>query len=193
MIPESEIVDQWTVICDCITKPDESRQALELLTTEMFTERGCRDVFDVFRQLHADGLPTDINHVIERLEQNGKLTQPVGLKLHAAACDARAPQPVAYYAHRVREHYRKRCAREILQRHYESLQNGHSCDDAIDSLTAELSRLQVHAATSRTRRRRDANSGFQPFPMHALPDVMRTFARTAASSIGCDPDRKSVV
>ncbi len=41
MISETEIVDQWAVICDCIAKPDESTQALELLTTSMFTEPGC--------------------------------------------------------------------------------------------------------------------------------------------------------
>ncbi len=28
MIPEADIVDQWTVVSDCISKPDESHQAI---------------------------------------------------------------------------------------------------------------------------------------------------------------------
>ena len=42
MIFETEILDQWTVISDCITKPDEAPQAIDILTTDMFTEPGCR-------------------------------------------------------------------------------------------------------------------------------------------------------
>ncbi|HQZ66747.1 MAG TPA: DnaB-like helicase N-terminal domain-containing protein [Planctomycetaceae bacterium] len=71
MISETEIIDQWIVIVDCIAKPDESTQALELLTTSMFTEPGCRDVFKAILALQADGLPTDINHLIEQLESDG--------------------------------------------------------------------------------------------------------------------------
>ncbi len=43
MIPDSDVIDQWTVISDCITKPDESIQAIEMLMTEMFTECECRN------------------------------------------------------------------------------------------------------------------------------------------------------
>ena len=68
MISETDIIDQWTVVSDCITKPDETHQAVEILTTEMFTERDCRTLFEVFKALHADGLPTDINHLVRRLE-----------------------------------------------------------------------------------------------------------------------------
>jgi len=56
MISETEIVDQWTVIVDCIAKPDESCQALELLTTRMFTEPGCRDLFNAMQALQNENM-----------------------------------------------------------------------------------------------------------------------------------------
>ena len=186
MISESEKIDQWTVISDCITKPDESPQALEILTTEMFTEPGCRDVFKVFVTLQADGLPTDINHVIQRIEAAGQLNQSLCDMLHHAAYDVRAPQPVSYYAERVRGHHQKRCARDILSRHHQNLLNGQSLDDTMTELHSDLDRLQVNTVVANARRRSDINSGFRPFPVHALPNAVRSFIRSASSAIGCD-------
>jgi replicative DNA helicase len=182
MISETEILDQWTVISDCITKPDEAPQAIDILTTDMFTEPGCRDVFKVFVTLQADGLPTDINHTIERLETAGKLSKALGARLHQAACDARAPQPVKYYAERVREHHRKRRAREILLQHHQNLQDGYGLPETLAELQTALDGLQVNKVVARARRRSDLNSGFCPFPVHVLPNALRGFIRSASSA-----------
>ena len=186
MISETDIIDQWTVVSDCITKPDESHQAVEILTTDMFTERDCRLLFEIFKALHADGLPTDINHVLERLETAGQVSRELGNKLHEAGCQARAPQPVAYYAGRVREHYRNRCGADILSSHHQKLMNGQSLDETISELQTDLMKLDVQGAVARVRRRMDLNSGYRPFPLHALPDAVSRFIEAASFSIGCD-------
>lgn len=170
MISETQIIDEWTLISDCITKPDESPQALEVLTVDMFTEPGCRDVFKVFVTLQADGLPTDINHTIERLENVGLLNRSLCDRLHHAAYDVRAPQPVAYYAQRVLEHHRKRCARDILLRHHQNLLNGHRLDETMTELQDDLQKLQVNTVVARARRRSDLNSGYRPFSLAYHPD-----------------------
>lgn len=186
MISETEIMDQWTIISDCITKPDESPQAIAILTPDMFTEPGCRDVFSVFVTLQKEGLPTDINHTLERLENSGKLSQALGVRLHQAACDARATQPVTYYAERVREHHRKRVARDILLQHHQDLLNSHGLPETLTALQTAMDGLQVNKAVSLAHRRQSYDSGFSPFPVHALPNAVRGFIRSASSAIGCD-------
>ena len=186
MISETDIIDQWTVVSDCISKPDETNQALEMLTTAMFTERDCRTLFDVFKALHAEGLPTDINHVLERLETAGNVRRELGDRLHAAGCQVRAPQPVSYYASRVREHHRNRCAVDILSKYHQGLLNGRKLDETVSELHADLMKLDTSGAVARIRRRLDLNAGYREFPVQALPMAVKGFIETAAAAIGCD-------
>ncbi len=152
----------------------------------MFTETDCRTLFEVFLALHADGLPTDINHVLERLESIGPVSRELGDLLHEAGCQVRAPQPIRYYAERVREHYRKRCAREVFYRQQNRIESGADVGVVLTDLQTELLKLDVSGAVARIRRRMDLNSQYQPFPLQALPKSIRAFIEAAAAAIGCD-------
>lgn len=186
MIPDSHIIDEWTLVSDCIAKPDETHQALDMLTTDMFVERDCRTLFDVFKALHADGLPTDINHILERLETVGPISSDLGIKLHDAACQARAPQTVAYYAARVQDHHRTRCARDVFFRQQNRIESGADVGDVLTELQSDLMKLDTAGAVARVRRRMDLNSSYRPFPVQALPQAVRGFIETASAAIGCD-------
>jgi hypothetical protein len=199
MIPKSDIEDQWTVISDCITKPDEAHQAIDILTTQdMFTEPGAAIVFEGFRELHKVGKPTDINHVLECLEQNPKiarklkanptLADEIVAKVHEAACQVRVATPVSYWAERVRESYRKRVASDILFEGRQSLQSTASLADVVEDVMEKLNIVSGGSVSSKARRRRiRPDDGFQPFPVHVLPEAMRTFIKATSRAIGCDP------
>ncbi len=188
MISKTEIMDQWTVICDCITKPDESFQAVGMLTVEMFTEPGCRDVFKAMQSLHAEELPTDINHVIERLESVGKLTSDIARELHQAASQERVATQVTYYANRVLEHHRKRCLRNVLLSNHQQLQNGTDINEALSGLHEQLAPFWKEADPDQPQpTSRQSDDGYTPFPVDALPVVVRSYVASVSRSVGCDP------
>ncbi len=74
-------------------------------------------------------LPTDITHVLERLEARGPVNRELGDRLHQAGCQGRAPPSVAYYAGRIRDHYRKLWARELFYRQLNRNESGADVGD----------------------------------------------------------------
>jgi hypothetical protein len=188
MISESEIMDQWTVISDCITKPEESFQAIEILTVEMFSEPGCRDVFKALQSLHAEELPSDINHVLARLEYMRKLTPDIGCELHRAALQERVATPIRYYANRVLQQYRKRRLREVLLNNCQQLQNGTEFSEALSDLQEDLALFGEDSNLDQSpQNRQQADDSYTPFPVDALPVVVRSFVDSVSRSVGCDP------
>ena len=188
MISESEIMDQWTVISDCITKPEESFQAIEILTVEMFSEPGCRDVFKALQSLHAEELPSDINHMLERLEYMGRLTTDIAGELHRAASQERVGTAISYYANRVLQQYRKRRLREVLLNNCQQLQNGTGLSEALSGLHEELAVFGEDTNLDKSpQNRQQADDSYTPFPVDALPVVVRSFVDSVSRSVGCDP------
>ena len=138
---DTETINEWTLVSDCITKPDEAEQATSTCTAEMFTDRDARNVFTAIRDLERDGLPSDINHVIERLEQRRQLNESTADRLAEAAQSVRIASPVSYLAGKVLEQHRDRSFWMLLEQCQSHRGNGASRGDLITTLTTDLAEL----------------------------------------------------
>jgi hypothetical protein len=154
----------------------------------MFSEPGCRDVFKALQSLHAEELPSDINHVLARLEYMRKLTPDIGCELHRAALQERVATPIRYYANRVLQQYRKRRLREVLLNNCQQLQNGTEFSEALSDLQEDLALFGEDSNLDQSpQNRQQADDSYTPFPVDALPVVVRSFVDSVSRSVGCDP------
>ena len=185
MSTESSELIEWTVVSDCLIRPDEAHDAIDLLTPAAFEHPGARDVYATIRDLHTAGVVPDVVAVIESMEQSGKLTRLVADRLREAGLQERCATPIIYYARKVLANQQRRQAREIVSDAHNHLCNGTNLDETLSELFDRLAPLQPTDGTTTTPRRRQTD-GFVSFPVGSLPAVVRVFAKSVAHAIGCD-------
>lgn len=181
---ETEELHEWTVVSDCLIRPDEAHEAIEILTPAAFSDPEARDCFAAIRDLHESGHPADVIAVTEHLERSGKLTRSTIDRLHRAGLQERCATPISFYARKVLKHHQKRQVREIVSDAHNHLCNGTSVDDAIANL---IDRLGPFSSDDTGRTRRRHLDGFVAFPLDSLPKSLRSFVRAVSQAIGCDP------
>jgi len=150
---ETELINEWTLVSDCLTRPDEAQEGLDILAPEMFTDQDCRNAFRGMQSLAAIGKPCDLNHLIEILEPREHLNQNLSDRLHEAAAEFRSAMAPSYYAKRVLEQHQKRQLRERLERTLQQLRNGKPLDEVQDEHDAVMQALQSSAAHKSSRRK----------------------------------------
>jgi hypothetical protein len=173
----------WRVIDDCLTKPDEAYQALEILRPEMFEDQDARNIFNAIKSIHESGDPAEWATVFDWLDSRQMITQNVVTCMHSARDTPRLATPIEFYANKLAERFKKRVAREILQEHSAQLRNGAQLNETIQNLDAKLASLRFN----RKRKESPELEPFSHFPVEKLPGVLADFVQAVSASVGCDP------
>lgn len=160
---ESELHHEWQTAYDIVLKPDEAPAVVELLSPEMFTDTGARNVFMAVEGLLREQQPVEFATVWEVLELRGHLQDDVRDALRTVKHDYPSATPATFYADKVREQHQKRVARQMLERRIQQLSNGQSAEGILDELSTEL-----EAVTPTTTRRFE---GVDASDLHTYADA----------------------
>ncbi|MEW6358497.1 MAG: DUF3987 domain-containing protein [Planctomycetota bacterium] len=155
-----------------------------VLTPDEFYTKANQEIYAAILGLHEGGGAVDVVTLEARLDESGRLDEIGGIEyLTRLAESVPSASNARHYAGIVRENAKRRRAMTLSQSVAKAASEGRPLTE-LSSIATQL-RTVTEAAPS--QKSRVIVGRYQPFPVDALPEPMRTFVKQASAAMGCDP------